>query len=236
MITLLCRTQLIICIICLIPISIFSQSKWQISIGNSLTQYDFVSSKGIPLEFIKRGSGTVYQVGYSNQLIDTLQFTGQSTSKALYFLKHPKLAKILTAFTYEGNLLLNQMNAVGDIQNIAFDYQTNFVGFQASMGPRFQLSRGWNLTLMGNLSIQKLIQGNQHFNFAYVDLRQDESFNALQFFTGYGMKLQKQINQQIGFFVNYQKNATHKSFVAEKSNLNFTNEQLLIGIQIKTQK
>ncbi len=230
------RRQLLVFQFCLLSLSVFAQSSWHIGVGSSITRYDFVSSKGVPFDFLKRGSGSVYQVGYSNLLLDTISLSGQTSPKALFFLRNPKLAKVLSLFTYEGNVLLNQLNAVGDVQNIGFDYQTNYVGIQGVFGPSFRVKKGWSVGLSGNISLQKILQGNQHVNFSYVDLTQDPSFNTLQFFMGYGLKLQKQINPQIGFFVNYQTSETQKSIVSGQSNLNFKNENFQLGIRISTQK
>lgn len=212
----------------------FTQSKWNISLGNSLTQYDFVSSKGIPLDYFKQGSGTTYQIAYNQTFIDTLKLSGQSSSKAIYFLKRARLTKVLSKFTYEVGLLFNQLNAVGDVQNIAFDYQTNFIGLKASAGPQISLGKNWTVKTHGSISVQKILQGNQQVNATYVDLTQDPTFKAIQWMMGYEVTLYKQISNQIGFFIAHANLSTYKNTIIGQSNLNFTNQAWQIGVQISS--
>lgn len=214
----------------------YAQSTYSVSLGNSITRYDFTTSKGIPLDYLKRGSGNVFQIGYQKFLIDTLNYSGQTNAKALYFARNPKMAKILSKIGIEGKLLLNQMNAVGDVQNISFDYQTNFLGIQAGIGPQIGLGKGWSIDFKGLVSANYLLQGNQHVNTTYVDLKNDPVFNQVQVLWGYSLSLQKKITDQLGIFFTQSSASTNKSIVAGQSTLNFSNQTWQFGIKITSIK
>ena len=134
------------------------------------------------------------------------------------------------------NVDFNNIVTKADVQNIAFNYQTNFIGLKASAGPQLSLGKNWMLKAHGSIAALKILQGNQEVNASYVDLTNDPTFRAIQWLMGYEVKLHKQINNQIGFFVVHADLSTYKKAVVGQSTLNFANQTWQIGVQISSLK
>lgn len=211
----------------------FAQSSaWKIGLGNSLTTYDFVTTQGVQINYLKKGSGNAYSIGYEQAFLDTTKFIGQGTSKDLYYLQHKSLAKILSHLEWSSALLMNQFNAVGDVQNTSFDYQTNYLGLELGIGPFVNLGKGWKVQAQGKAMGQYLLQGNQHVGSAYVDLSQNKDFNQLKVFVGYAGILEKKINKSLSLYVSAAKNQTFVATKQGESSLNFKTLNMLFGIKI----
>lgn len=212
---------------------LFSQTKsWSLGVGTAITSYDFTTSAGNKIDYLKNGAGNSYALGYEQAVIDTNKFAGQSTTKAIYFLQHKSLAKILTKIHVGVQVQLNQYNAVGNIQNVAFDYQTNYAGLQLSLGPKIGIGKKWNLVLKGLVSGQHILQGNQHVNFSYIDLTKDKSFSGLKTFFGLGLQIEKQINNSLSFYVAGANSSTYQTQEPGVANLNFNSTSVQMGIKI----
>jgi len=222
-----------LCVLFGISVQSFSQSSaWKIGLGNSLTEYDFVSTQGVQVNYLKKGSGNTYSIGYENALLDTSKFIGQGSSKDLYYLQHKNLAKILSHIEWGGALLMNQLNAVGDVQNTSFDYQTNYVGLEFSLGPFVNLGKGWKVQAQGKALGQYLLQGNQHLGTTYIDLSQNKDFNQMKLFVGFGASLEKKVNKSLSLYV---ASSSQKTLVATKqgeSSLNFKTLNVMFGLKI----
>lgn len=213
----------------------FSQSKsWSLGVGTAISSYDFISSSGNKIDYLKKDAGNSYAIGYEQTMLDTTKFVGLSTPKAIYFLKHKTISTILTKLTIGAHVLLNQYNAVGNVQNLAFDYQTNYAGLQLSIGPKISLGKKWHVLPKGLISGQHILQGNQHVNFSYVDLTKDSSFNGLKTFLGYEIRLEKQINNALCFYISGANNSTYISKKTGVANLNFQSIALQMGIKISS--
>ena len=100
--------------------------KW--SIGSAITHYQFQNSKGLAIEWMKPSSGLHVEVSHENALIDTVRLISKFSKSALFFNNHPKLAKTLSHLNYAIGLNYHQLNAIGDVRQIAFSYQTDSVG------------------------------------------------------------------------------------------------------------
>ena len=211
----------------------FPQSKnWSIGIGNAITSYDFTTSGGNKIDYLKNGTGNSYVLGFEQSFLDTNKYIGQSSPKAIYYLQHKTLSKFLSKMNFGIKAVMNQYNAVGDIQNLAFDYQTNYAGLQLSVGPRIGLGKKWNVHLNGLVSGQHILQGNQHVNYSYFDLTKDPSFKGLKLFLGYEVRLEKQINNSLSFYIAGTNTKTYQAKESGMASLNFNSTSLLIGIKI----
>jgi len=211
-----------------------SQTKnWSLGVGTAITAYDFTTSKGNTIDYLKNGAGNSYAIGYEQALLDTNKFVGQSTPKAIYFLQHKRVSKLLTKLTLGLHVLFNQYNAVGSVQNLSFDYQTNYAGLQLSLGPRLDLGKKWHILAKGLLAGQHILQGNQQVNYTYIDLTKDASFKGLKTFLGYELSIEKQLNNSLLFFLSGGNSRTFKPQETGVANLNFHSTSLIIGIKIK---
>lgn len=179
-----------------------SQS-FKMSVGANITSYVFTNSAGINPSFIRPASGLSLNL-----------------SREAHLTKN---------FIWDAGIAYNQFNAVGDVQNIPFNYSTDFIGFNAGVGPKIKLGNGLNLIPKGNVSIAKMINGNQFLQNHYVDLSTDEQFNSLKTLLGYSFELNKVVNSNMNVFLKYQ----HlDSYSFGSSTLNFIPSTLCIGIEI----
>ena len=213
--------------------TIFSQSKkWSIGVGNAITAFDFTNSIGNKIDYLKNGAGNAYIMGYEQSLLDTNKFVGQSTPKAIYYLKHQQLAKFLTRIKLGVHAIFNQYNAVGNIQNFDFDYQTNYAGLQFSLGPSIAMGKNWIIQPNAVISAQHILQGNQRVNSSYIDLTNDSSFKGIKTFVGYEISIEKQINNSLSFYLKGSNTQTMQTKEGGIANLNFKSNCLQIGIKI----
>ena len=211
----------------------FGQTKsWKIALGNTITNYKFTNSNGKPIDFLKSGSGNEYILGFESAFLDTTQLSVTSSNKSIYFLKHTTLAKLLSKVNFGFNVSLNQYNAVGNVQNLEFDYQTNYIGLGAFLSPKLYLGKGWQTNFTCNGSIQRILQGNQRVNSNYINLVNQSEFNPIMLFVGYGIELQKNVNKSISLYLSGTNNQSLNSQKSGQENLNFQTTQILLGVKI----
>lgn len=205
---------------------------YNLSVGTNVSTYVFQNSEGINIDFLKRGSGSHFQLGTEFQLLDTANDYSSTSKKAIYFSQRQGLAKFLTRIKLDVHVESNQINAVGDQQNIAFSYQTNFVGLSGGLGFQSPSYKNWSVILQGRLAAQKLIQGNQALGNSYLDLSKDDQFSKLQIFSGYSAQLQKKLNSQLFACLSFQQMQTLHPTSAGQSTLNFQTSTISFGIKI----
>jgi hypothetical protein len=214
------------------PTTAFSQDGWKLGLGNSVTRYKFFDSKGAPITFLKQGSGNSIFISKESAVIDTSSFIGQTTERAVYFLNHELLTKLLTHVTYELGLNFNQYNSVGDIQKIPVNYQTNYLGILAGAGPYSHVLNGFYLSIKANISLQKIVQGTQQLNNQFVDLMDEPEFNRVMIFLGYSATLTKNLANGLSLFVQAQQSQSYHKWVEGQENLNFSAVNFSFGLKI----
>lgn len=218
--------------LCALVVKVKAQT-YNLAVGTNVSTYLFKNSEGANIDFLKRGSGSHFQLGTEFQLLDTTS-AGYSTSskKAIYLSQRQNLAKILSRVKLDVHVESNQINAVGDQQNIAFSYQTNFIGLSGGLGIESPTYKNWSLILQGRFSFQKLIQGNQALGNSYLDLMKDDQFSKLQIFAGLGAQLQKKLSDRLFAFLSYQQMQTMHAEISGKSTLNFQTSTINFGLKI----
>jgi hypothetical protein len=214
-------------------LSSYGQKGWKLGLGNNLTEYNFLTSKGLPVTFLKQGSGNSIFISSERAFLDTLSFAGQTTKKAIYYQNHSFAAKLFTHLTYDLGITYNQYNAVGDTQMMLFNYQTNYMGIMGGLGPFINLGKGLSVAFKGTASLQKILQGSQQLSNQYIDLKQEVEFNGLKIFTGYSAELIKNMNNGLSLFVQAQRTQTYNKAVAGQENLNFSALNFSFGLKIR---
>jgi hypothetical protein len=211
----------------------FSQDGWKLGLGNSNTQFKFLNSKGLPVTFLKQGSGNSIFISAEKTLLDSSIILGQTTERAVYFLNHPLMLKFLTHTTYEMGINFNQYNAVGDVQKITMNYQTNYLGIFVGGGPYIYLTKGIYLSLKGIFSLQKISQGTQQVNNQFMDLMQESDFNQWMYFAGYSGTLTKKLTNGLSLFVQAQQSRSYNPRTEGEENLNFSALNVSFGLKIE---
>jgi hypothetical protein len=204
---------------------------YKIQLGSSITAFSYTQANGIKADYLKPSSGSHFGISISQAILDTSKNLANTSKRSIYFSQHPTLAKILSAFQYDFGINYLQMNAVGDLQKIPFAYHTDFIGTQAGFGVVIPIKYGISISGVGQLTLSKMINGNQLISNQYFRLSDNPQFNALQFFTGYRGEISKKINDKTSLFIAYQKGQTKHTEKNGEATLNFTPASFLIGLK-----
>ena len=176
---------------------------WNFEAGNNITRYIFTNSAGNNPDFLKSGSG--FHLGLSRE---------------------NKLSK---AFVYDLGLVYNQYNNVGDVQNIPFSYQTDFMGLAGGIGPSYTGLHGLTVSAKASAAAQLLTNGTQFLQNHYVDLAGDEQFSGLKLAVGFTLSITKQVNDQVSVYTSFQHLDTN---TFGTSTLNFIPSNFSFGLKL----
>ena len=189
----------------LIMVSSASAQTWNLSVGANTTNFVYTNSQGANPTYMKPGTGLNMTLGYE-----------KSMSRR---------------FQYDLGLAYSQYNAVGDVQNIPFSYQTDFLGLSGGIGPKLEFRNDFTLMLKARGAVQKMINGNQFLQNHYEDLAEDDQFKGLRYLVGFSLELEKKVNQNTFVFAQYQHLDTIQFGT---SSLNFVPSTVSFGIKIQS--
>ncbi len=180
-----------------------SAQTWNMEVGNNLTRYVFTNSPGNNPDYLKSSSGLHLGLSREN-----------------------KLSK---AFIYDIGLVYNQYNNLGDLQNIPFSYQADFMGLTGGIGPSYTGLHGLTVSAKASAAIQGMVNGTQFLQNSYFDLAGDDQFKGLKVSVGYTLAISKQVNKQMSVFTSFQHLDTN---TFGNSTLNFIPSTFSFGIKI----
>jgi hypothetical protein len=209
---------------------------YQFAIGSNLTKYHLINTQGVAVDFLKPGSGIHMNMRRRSALVDTLGLMLSGSEKGAYYKQHQSLAKILSILHYDMGIVYNQFNTMGGIQNIGFDYKTDYIGISFGFGPQFDLGKGFSLATMLELNGQKMLQGVQMLGSTYYDLSDNDQFSSPKFFGGFSAEIIKNVNSGVSFFVKFQKQRTLFSSKAATGALDFNTDTFAFGLNFKMLK
>lgn len=206
--------------------------QFKLNQGIALTEFNYQNDQGQPFQGLKRGSGLAFQLSYHKaSLVDSSKYKLEQSPFAIYLGQNPKIARLLSMINYDLGIQFNQLNAVGDIQNTAFSYQTDYLGLQGKLGLRIKLPFACSLNLQGIASVNKIVHGNQLLLNRYVDLTEDPQFSQVKIMAGYGAELERLFSGKVAGFMAYQQSQTINSNPVGLSTLNFSPSIFSIGIR-----
>ena len=182
----------------------FSQT-WNFEAGNNITRYVFTNSAGNNPDFLKSSSGLHLALSLEN--------------------------KISKSFVYDLGLAYNQYNNVGDVQNIPFSYQTDFMGLTGGIGPSYTGLHGLTVSAKASGAIQTLVNGTQLLQNRYLDLANDDQFKGLKVSIGYTLSITKKVNDLVSVYTSFQHLDTN---TFGSSTLNFVPSTFSFGLKIAT--
>ena len=191
-------------IIVFFTITINAQS-WNFEVGNNRTRYVFTNSAGNNPEFLKASSGLHLALSREN-----------------------KLSKV---FFCDLGLTYNQYNSVGDVQNIPFSYQADFMGLNGGIGPSYTGLHGLSVSAKASAAVQTLMNGTQFLQNRYVDLAGDDQFTGLKLSVGFTFSITKKVNDQMSVYTSFQHLDTN---TFGTSTLNFIPSTFSFGLKIAT--
>ena len=207
--------------------------QFKLTQGIAITQFNYQNEQGQNVQGLKSGSGLAFAIAFHKaSLVDSAKYKLDQTPFAIYLGQNPKVAKLLSLINYDLGLQFTQLNAVGDIQNNAFSYQTDYVGFQGKLGVRIPLPWKFSLNLQGIASANKIVHGNQLLMNRYVDLTEDAQFAQIKMMAGYGAEFEKRFSDKLAGFFSYQQTQTLNSNPEGQSTLHFKPTMFSVGIRI----
>jgi hypothetical protein len=218
--------------LCFLFVQTAQGQQFKLTQGIALTQFNYQNEQGQLVDGLKSGSGLSFQLAFHKaSLVDTTQLKLEQTPFAIYLSQNAKVAKLLSLLNYDLGLQFTQMNAVGDIQNNAFSYQTDFLGVHGKFGIRIPLPWKTAINLQGIASINKIVHGNQLLMNRYEDLTQDPQFSQIKFMGGYGAEVEKRFTDKLAGYVSYQQTQTLNDLPEGQSTLNIKPTVFSIGIR-----
>ena len=143
------------------------------------------------------------------------------------------MAKLLGKFNWGVELNLNQYNAVGDAANVAYSYQTDYIGISPSIQFTQKLYRGLSIQATGLVQISQIIHGNQWVNNRFMDLKDDVQFNSILGLGGYQIGLQQSISEIIRISMAYRQASSLSSKEAQGTHLSIQASSIVFGITIQ---
>ncbi len=180
-----------------------SAQTWNIEAGNNITRYVFTNSSGNTPDYLKSSAGLHLNIS-----------------------REDKLSKVLS---YDLGLAYNQYNSVGDVQNIPFSYQADFIGLTGSIGPSYDGPLGLTVSAKAAGAIQTLINGTQFLKDHYLDLAGDNQFTGIKVSIGFTLSVSKKVNDQVSVFTSFQHLDTN---TFNSSSLNFIPSTFSFGLKI----
>jgi hypothetical protein len=192
-------------LIALFFVSTLHAQSWNFEAGNNITRYVFTNSAGSNPDFLKSSSGLHLALSREN-----------------------KLSK---SFVYDVGLAYNQYNNVGDVQNIPFSYQADFMGLIGGIGPSLTSRKGLTISAKASAAIQTMVNGTQFLQNRYIDLADDDQFTGLKLSVGFTLSITKKVNDQMSVYTSFQHLDTN---TFGSSTLNFIPSTFSFGLKIAT--
>ncbi len=180
-----------------------SAQTWNIEAGNNITRYVFTNSSGNIPDYLKSSAGLHLNIS-----------------------REDKLSKVLS---YDLGVAYNQYNSVGDVQNIPFSYQADFIGLTGSIGPSYHGPLGLTVSAKAAGAIQTLLNGTQFLKDHYLDLASDDQFTGIKVSIGFTLSVSKKVNDQVSVFTSFQHLDTN---TFNSSSLNFIPSTFSFGLKI----
>ena len=207
--------------------------QFKLNQGIAITQFNYQNEQGQNVQGLKSGSGLAFGLAFHKaSLVDSAKYKLDQTPFAIYLGQNPKVAKLLSLINYDLGLQFTQLNAVGDIQNNAFSYQTDYIGLHGKLGVRIPLPWKFSLNLQGIASVNKIVHGNQLLINRYIDLSDDAQFAQIKIMAGYGVEFEKRFSDKLVGFFAYQQTQTLNSNPVGQSTLHFKPTTFSMGIRL----
>ena len=228
-----CHISLFFCASCLC-LSFFAKAQqFKLNQGVAITQFNYQNEQGQNVQGLKSGSGMAFGLAFHKaSLVDSAKYKLEQTPLSITLGQNPTLARLLSMVNYDLGIQFTQLNAVGDIQNNAFSYQTDYLGIQGKLGFRISLPYKFSINLQGIASVNKIVHGNQLIMNRYVDLTEDAQFAQIKMMAGYGAEFERRFSEKFVGFFSYQQTQTLNSNPVGQSTLHFKPTMFSVGIRL----
>ena len=207
--------------------------QFKLTQGIAITEFIYQNEQGQNVQGLKSGSGLAFGLAFHKaSLVDSAKYKLEQTPLSITLGQNPTLARLLSKLNYDLGLQFSQLNAVGDIQNNAFSYQTDYIGLHGKLGFRISLPYKFSINLQGIASVNKIVHGNQLIMNRYVDLTEDAQFSPFKIMGGYGAEFERKFSDKLVGFFSYQQTQTLNSNPVGQSTLHFKPTMFSVGIRL----
>jgi len=223
-------------ILALVCIGQIVAQKFSFAVGRNLSEYHLVNTGGQLVDYLKPSSGMFMQGGIQKSFLDTLSLQVANPERAVKFTRKPVLSKLLSMLTYSAAIQWQQLNAIGDVQQIPLKYETDYAGLEIGLGARFHLFKLFDLGIKGALSANKLVYGSQLTGNTYYLLKDNPQFDDLKLMKGFQIDVQTKINSSTDFLMAYRMQSTISPSESNTGKLDFSTQSFSIGLTLHFKK
>lgn len=182
--------------------------------GKNYTTFNLRNEGQSANPFDKRGSGSSYELGVSIPIpVSHLAFDNP--------------------LNYNLGLTLNQYNAeAGNIAN-TYEWKTEYVGIQNSVGYSFIKSNHLDLAVKGGLNFGTMLSGNQKINNSYYDLKSQKEFTGVVFTPSLGLQAKCNLSEYGYLSLGYNYSESTNLSNSSSKKLTLKTHQVLFGIHFE---
>jgi len=211
--------------------NLYSQ-KLNLSFGRNISTYHLENSQGYLVDYLKSGTGNTIQATFLGNFLDTLNLQTKSPEKVLKFSKKPLLSKILSQFTYSAGIQMSQLNAVGNIQQIALLYNTDYLGATIGLGYVLHLVKRFSIHAETQIIANKLLQGQQQTASSFYSLSGNSQFDGIKFFKGFRLAITGKVNTTTDLIISYNFQSSSTPSESNTGKLTIDSQLLAIGLTL----
>lgn len=173
--------------------------------GKNITSFDYKDSEGNKNENLQAGSGSTYEVGFTNNLGND-------------------------SFTYSVGVALNQYNALGSELSNSYRWETEYLGLNGSLSYNFITSDFIVLAAKGSLGFSTIIYGKQEMDGEFFDLKSNDEFKGIFLHPSVGLVAKSDIQNDIHLSLGYNYSKSFNLLNSSEEKLSINNSQIQFGI------
>ena len=122
---------------------------------------------------------------------------------------------------------------MGDAANVAYSYQTNYIGISPSIQITQKLYKGLNIQATGLIQVAQLLHGNQWVNNRFMNLKEDIQFNGILGLGGFQVGIKQSIAENILISIAYRQATSLSPKLSQGTSLAISSSTILFGITIQ---
>nr|WP_315183666.1 outer membrane beta-barrel protein [uncultured Flavobacterium sp.] len=173
--------------------------------GKNFTTYNFKNSSGTSDSNTFKGTGNLYEVGFSQSLNNE-------------------------KFSYSAGLALNEYNSVSFDTTNDSSWETQYIGLQAGISYSIIEDRDINIVPQFGLNLATLVSGKQYLDKAYYNLSKEKEFSGLLATPSLGIQVKYNLSSDgfVSLGYNYCKGFNLSNSTEQK--ITFNTSQLQFGV------
>lgn len=176
--------------------------------GSNFTKYNFASRDRVMTTQLQSGTGTSYEMGYSQPFEQS-------------------------HFSYSFAATLNSYNAAAGSSANSYQWDTRYLGGQGALSYSCPLSKSFDLSAKFGANLSSIIYGKQNSNGVLYDITKQKEFKGVLLSTFVGIQANYKFNDSgyLSFGYGYSNGINISNNTSEK--LTFRTNQILFGIHYK---